>query len=77
MTNHDLTTDEVRPSFCPQCGEDFGVAVNEDDEAIIFCKCSWHFPEEFVEELEEELPMDSESPDSSDGENSNASKGFQ
>lgn len=57
MTNHEIGATEYRVSYCPECGEDYSVAVSEDDEVRIICRCTSHEPKDFVEGLEEQLPL--------------------
>lgn len=79
MTNNDLGVGDIRPAYCDSCGYDFGIGVDEDDSIIIFCECEWHNPEEFIDDLEEELPLPSSEPkkiNKSDSDDT-SSKGFQ
>lgn len=55
-----MTDDNLQVAYCPSCGSDYQVVVSDGDSVKISCDCGPENPEKFIEELESQLPMDSD-----------------
>lgn len=79
MTNGELGGESYRPAYCPECGQDYQVAVGDGDDIYIICECTKHSPLEFIEELAEQLPLPSTDPpiEKVNKRDSDESRGFQ
>lgn len=48
---------EYSSAFCPTCDRNFGIVVSDDNEVFVACDCEIMPIAEFIEDLQDQLPL--------------------